>query len=89
MPKYKVVINYSNGDTDELDELYDSYEEAEEQALEYISNWHAGGEVLESSNPGDYPYDPDDAPDYDIFEEDDDDEDQDDDDNEEDDEEDW
>jgi hypothetical protein len=71
MPKFKVVINYQNGETYELDELYDSYEEAEEAALEDISNWHAGGEVLELSNPGDYPYDPDDAPDYDIFEEDD------------------
>jgi len=71
MPKFKVVINYQNGETYELDELYDSYEEAEEAALEDISNWHTGGEVLELSNPGDYPYDPDDEPDYDIFEEDD------------------
>ena len=75
MPKFKVVITYSNGDTDNIDELFDSYEEAEEAALEYISNWHAGGEVLELSNPGDYPYEPDDEPDYDIFEEEDDDDD--------------
>ncbi|MCB9196557.1 MAG: hypothetical protein H6598_10060 [Flavobacteriales bacterium] len=70
MSKFRVVINFSDGDTEELDDLFDSYEDAEREALEYISNWHAGGEVLELSNPGDYPYEPDDAPDYDIFEED-------------------
>ena len=74
MPKFRVVINYQNGDTDKLDELFDSYEDAEYEALEYISNWHAGGEILELSSPGDYPYDSDDAPDYDIFEEDEEDE---------------
>ena len=68
MPKFKVVINYQNGDTDELDDLFDSYYDAEQEALEFISNWHAGGEVLELSNPGDYPYEPDNEPDYDIFE---------------------
>lgn len=68
MPKFKVVINFPNGDTDELDDLYDSYYEAEQAALEYISNWDTGGEILELSNPGDYPYDPANAPEYDIFE---------------------
>lgn len=86
MPKFKVVINYQNGDTDERDELYDSYEEAEYAACDYIGAWHVGGETLELSNPGDYPYNPDDEPDFDIIEVDDEDEDQDDDDN---DEEDW
>ena len=79
MSKFRVVINFSDGDTEELDDLFDSYEDAEQEALEYISNWHAGGEVLELSNPGDYPYEPDNEPDYDIFEEDDDDEDDEDD----------
>ena len=91
MPKFKVVINYQNGDTDELDELFDSYEEAEREALEYISNWHTGGEVLELSNPGDYPYNPDDEPDFDIIEVDDEEDNEDDEDDEdaEEDEEDW
>jgi len=74
MPKYRVVINFQNGDTENLDDLLDSYEDAEQAARDYISDWHAGGEVLELSNPGDYPYDPDDEPDYDIFEVDDEDE---------------
>jgi len=77
MSKFRVVINFLNGDTEELDDLFDSYEDAEQEALEYISNWHAGGEVLELSNPGDYPYEPDNEPNYDIFEEDDDEEDED------------
>ncbi len=63
MAKYKVIFNY-----DELDEIFATYEEAEEAALYELSCWHAGAEVLELSNPGDYPYDPDDAPDYEIIE---------------------
>lgn len=42
------------------------YDEAEEFAMQQLSDWHAGGEVLELSNPGDYPYDPDDEPEYEI-----------------------
>lgn len=63
MAKYKLIF-----DGEELDEVFDSYEEAEEQVMIELSNWHAGGEVLELSNPGDYPYDPDDEPDYEIIE---------------------
>ncbi len=63
MSKYKVIFN-----DDEQDEVFDSYEEAEDFAMELLTYWHAGGEVLELSNPGDYPYDPDDAPDYEIVE---------------------
>ena len=63
MPKYKLIF-----DGEEQDEVFDSYEDAEEEALIELSNWHAGGEVLELSNPGDYPYDPDDEPDYEIIE---------------------
>lgn len=55
-------------DGDEYDEEFDSYEDAEEGALQAISDWHTGTEILEMSNPGDYPYDPDDAPEYEIIE---------------------
>lgn len=61
MENYKVIF-----DGDESDEIFDSYEDAEEYAMEELTNWHAGGEVLELSNPGDYPYDPDDEPEYEI-----------------------
>ena len=63
MSKYKVVFD---GDT--LDEIFDSFEEAEDAALYELSCWHAGGEVLELSNPGDYDYDPDDEPEFEIIE---------------------
>lgn len=62
MAKYKVVFNY-----EEEDEVFDTREEAEEYAMELLSDWHTGAEVLEMSNPGDYPYDPDEEPEYRII----------------------
>ncbi len=53
---------------DEQDEVFDTYEDADEYALYLCSCYHTGGEILEMSNPGDYPYDPDDEPDYEIVE---------------------
>ena len=61
MARYKVIF-----DGEEQDEVFDSYDEAVEFAMQQLSDWHAGGEVLELSNPGDYPYDPDDEPEYEI-----------------------
>ena len=66
MAKYKIIF-----EGDEQDEVFDTYEEADEYALYLVSCYHTGGEVLEMSNPGDYPYDPDDEPEYAIVEEDD------------------
>ncbi len=63
MAKYKVVI-----DGEEEDEIFDTYEEADEYGLYLVGCWHTGAETLEMSNPGDYPYDPDDEPEYDIIE---------------------
>ena len=63
MAKYKV---YFDGEED--DEVFDTFEDVDEYALQWLSDWHTGGEVLEMSNPGDYPYDPDDEPEYEIVE---------------------
>ena len=64
MTKYRVLF-----DGDEWDEIaFDSYDEAESYARQSISEWHEGGEILEMSNPGDYPYDPDDEPEVEIIE---------------------
>lgn len=63
MKKYKIIF-----ECEEEDEVFDSYDEAEEYALYLVSCYHTGGEILEMSNPGDYPYDPDDEPEYEIFE---------------------
>lgn len=37
------------------DEEYDSYSDAVFAADELSSSYHLGGEILEMSNPGDYP----------------------------------
>ena len=36
-----------------------SYDSAREYAKDWISDYHTGSEILEMSNPGDYPYDED------------------------------
>ena len=41
---------------------------ADDCALQRESGWHAGGEVLGTSNPGDCPYDPDDCPSIEVVE---------------------
>ena len=63
MAKYKIIF-----DGTEEDEVFDSYEAADEYALYLVSCCHTGAQILEMSNPGDYPYDPDDEPEYDIIE---------------------
>lgn len=63
MANYKIVINGN-----EEDEVFSTYEEAEQYAQYLVSCYHTGGETLEMSNPGDYPYDPDDEPEYEIIE---------------------
>ena len=63
MANYKVVF-----EGDEQNEVFRTYEEAEQYALYLVSCYHSGGETFEMSNPGDYPYDPSDNPEYDIIE---------------------
>ena len=41
---------------------------ADDCALQREGDWHAGGEVLGTSNPGDCPYDPDDCPSIEVVE---------------------
>lgn len=50
------------------DEEYSSYSDALNAAAELSGAYQLGGEILEISNPGDYPYDPDDEPDMEIVE---------------------
>ena len=64
MPKFKVDLGKGEmlekeGSYEEA--VFDSYEEAEEAALEYRSNCREGAEILNLSNPGDYDYDPDES----------------------------
>ena len=69
MPKFKVLMNY-NGDEEMLmedasyeDAIFDSEEEAEQAVLEACSDAKAGADILNLSNPGDYP---DDADSYEV-----------------------
>lgn len=63
MTKYKVIF-----EGEEQDELYDTYEAAEEAALYLCSCSSTGAETLHMSNPGDYEYDEDDEYEYEIEE---------------------
>ena len=63
MAKYMVLL-----DGEEQDEVFDTYEEADEYGLYLVGCWHTGSEILEMSNPGDYSYDPDDEPEYEVIE---------------------
>ncbi|EUB15796.1 hypothetical protein HMPREF1508_0926 [Shuttleworthella sp. MSX8B] len=56
MTKYKVIYHWSDGTEDEEDELFDSEDEAQEAGLYGLSCAKLGGEILEMSNPGDYPF---------------------------------
>lgn len=71
MAKYKVIMNYSDGTSDEQDEIFDSEEDAEEYAGYLVSCSQTGAETLNLSNPGDYPLDDYEDPDYEIVETDD------------------
>ena len=53
MSKYQARLYFSNGDTLDDDYTYDTEAEAEESALNMISNYHTGIENLHNSNPGD------------------------------------
>lgn len=54
VPKFK--IRWTE-DGEEEDEVFDTYEEADEMGMYYQSCAEEGAEILNLSNPGDYPYD--------------------------------
>lgn len=66
--KYKVVLNYSDGTSEEEDDVFDTIEDAEDYALYLVSCCNQGQEDLNLSNPGDYPDDEYEEPDYEIIE---------------------
>ena len=61
MAKYKVIMTFPNGDVIDSYEddgdygVFNTEEEANAYIDEWMSNYSAGGEVLNLSNPGDYP----------------------------------
>lgn len=67
MPKYKIVMQFSDG-TSEEDDFFDSEEEAIAYAGYLVGCSQDGAEILNLSNPGDYPLDDYEDPDYEIIE---------------------
>ena len=63
-----IKMKYPNGDEEELDETFETEEEAEDTAVYYCGCYKQGGEILNMSNPGDYPLDEDDDCGYEIIE---------------------
>ena len=71
MAKYKYILHFSDGrdlDSEDYGDIYDSYEAAQDAALEAIGGYRMGGETLHLSNPGDYDECEDEDIDYDILE---------------------
>ncbi len=75
MAKFKVLIKFSDGEViDSYEEdgdegIFDTEEDAEQYYLDTMSNYSAGGEILNLSNPGDYPLEEvEEEPDYEIVE---------------------
>lgn len=65
MARFKVIF-----DGEEQDEIFSSYEAADEWGQELQSAERAGAETLNMSNPGDYDYDDEtwESSDYEIIE---------------------
>ena len=66
--KYKFILHYPSGESDESDEVFDSYEEADAAGLYGIACCQEGAEIMEMSNPGDYPLFDYEDPDYEVIE---------------------
>ena len=63
MSKYKIVYHWSSGEIDEDDnygDFFDTYQEAYDEASYGLQAAKEGAEILNMSNPGDYPFDEDD-----------------------------
>ena len=67
MAKYQVMLTFSEGTTEMEDEVFDTYDEAWDYGCEYCSDYAIGGEILEMSNPGDYPQELNPEIDFDII----------------------
>ena len=68
MAKYKVLMIFPNGDEELDDMVFDSEEDAYEYGLYLVSCSLTGAETLNLSNPGDYPLDDYEDPEFEIVE---------------------
>lgn len=67
MTKFKVIINYPDGTSEEADEVCKTEAEAQEYVSYLSSCYNQGGEVLHFSNPGDYPPSEENVLDFDVI----------------------
>lgn len=58
---------FPDGTSAEEDEVFDTEDEADAYGLELCSNYRLGNEILNMSNPGDYPLNDDEA-DFEVVE---------------------
>ena len=47
MSKYKYEVDFGNGETMESEDVFDTFEEAEEAAMVVLSDFSAGADILE------------------------------------------
>lgn len=68
--KYQIKLIFSDGEEIIHDELFDTYDEADNYADYLVSCYQTGAETLNMSNMGDYEYDEDnfELPDCEIIE---------------------
>lgn len=57
MKKYKLIMHYADGNSEEIEDLFDTEEDARDTGAYYVGCGRLGAEILNASNPGDYPYD--------------------------------
>lgn len=55
MAKYKIILHYYDGTEEEQDEEFDDLDDAQDYGNYLIGCCREGAEVLNLSNPGDYP----------------------------------
>lgn len=70
MTKYKIIMHYPDGESEEQDEVFDTEAKAVDYANYLVGCSRTGAETLYWSNPGDYPYDENEfeEPEYEIIE---------------------
>ena len=68
MAKYKIILHYSDGTSEEEDDIFDSEQSAADYANYLIGCAQTGAEILHMSNPGDYSLDDYEEPEYEVVE---------------------
>ena len=68
MAKYKILLHYSDGTVEEEDEIFSSESAAAEHGSYMCACVDEGAEILNMSNPGDYPFEEAYTADYEVIE---------------------